>query len=357
MPIGMELKQAARSLARRPGFTVIAALTLALGSAANLAIFAVTNGILLRPLPYPESERIVNVMHHAPGIQLPELENSPGTFSLYQQYARSFSSIAGIQEGSRNLTGGLQPVRVQVAEVTPSWFDVMQVQPLRGRRFVEADADTLAPPVALLTYEGWQAQFGGREDVVGSLVQIDGESTEVIGILPRRAYTNPDMSVLLPSFVDPDGPMGTFGIVGIARLAPGVTLEAARAEVAQLQSRIPEQSNGEMTMEVLQRFGWSASLETLRERMTGNVRPALLVVLGTVAFLLLVACASVANLFLVRAESRQRESGLRLALGASRIRLAASFLSESMVLGIAGGVIGMGLAAFGVRALIAAAPP
>ena len=357
MSLVMDLKQAARALARRPAFAIVAALTLALGIAANVAIFAVINGVLLRPLPYPESEAIVSIQHHAPGLNLPDLENSPGTLALYRNHARSFSSIAAIRETSRNLTGGIQPVRVQAAEVSPSWFDVMQVQPLRGRRFVEADADTLAPAVAVLTYEGWQAQFGGRDDVLGSLIEIDGESTEVIGILPQRAYTKPDMSVLLPSFMDPDGPIGTFGIIGIARLAPGVTLDAARAEVTQLQSRIPEQSNGEMTREVLQSFGWSASLQTLRERITGDVRPALLVVLGTVAFLLLVACASVANLFLVRAESRQRESGLRLALGASRGRLAASFLSESMLLGIAGGVIGMILAAFGVRALIAAAPP
>lgn len=356
MSPGMELKQAARSLARRPGFTIVAALTLALGIAANVAIFAVIDGVLLRPLPYPESERIVNVMHHAPGLQLPDLENSPGTLALYRQHARSFSSIAGVQESSRNLTGGLQPVRVQVAEVSPSWFDVMQVQPLRGRRFVEADADTLAAPVAVLTHEGWQAHFGGREDVLGSLVEIDGTSTEIIGILPPRAYTNPDMAVILPLFIDPNGPIGRFGIIGVARLAPGVTLDAARTEVEQLQARIPEQSNGEMTAEVLERFGWSVSMQTLRERITGDIRPALLVVLGTVAFLLLVACASVANLFLVRAESRQRESGLRLALGASRARLAASFLSESMLLGLGGGVIGLVLAAFGVRALIAAAP-
>ncbi|HEU5208579.1 MAG TPA: ABC transporter permease [Longimicrobiales bacterium] len=352
----MELKQAARSLARRPGFTIVAALTLALGIAANVAIFAVINGVLLRPLPYPESERIVSVMHHAPGLQLPDLENSPGTLALYRQHARSFSSIAGVQESSRNLTGGLLPVRVQVAEVSPSWFDVMQVQPLRGRRFVEADADTLAAPVAVLTHEGWQAHFGGREGVLGSLVEIDGTSTEIIGILPPRAYTNPDMAAILPSFIDPNGPIGRFGIIGVARLAPGVTLDAARTEVEQLQARIPEQSNGEMTAEVLERFGWSVSMQTLRERITGDIRPALLVVLGTVAFLLLVACASVANLFLVRAESRQRESGLRLALGASRARLAASFLSESMLLGLGGGIVGLVLAAFGVRALIAAAP-
>lgn len=357
MHLGTDLRQAARSLARRPGFTIVAALTLALGIAANVAIFAVINGVLLRPLPYPESERIVNLRHHAPGLNLPDLENSPGTLRLYREHARSFSSIAGVQENSRNLTGGIEPVRVQVAEVSPSWFDVMQVQPLRGRRFVEADADTLAPPVALLTWEGWQAHFGGSESVLGSLVEMDGRSTEIIGILPPRAYTNPDMAVLLPAYIDPNGPVGRFGIIGIARLAPGVTLEAARTEVEQLQARLPEVSNGEMTDEVLRRFGWSASLQTLRERITGDVRPALLVVLGTVAFLLLVACASVANLFLVRAESRQRESGLRLALGASRGRLAASFLSESMLLGLAGGVVGMVIAAFGVRALIAAAPP
>ena len=157
MQLGTDLRQAARSLMRRPAFTIVAALTLALGIAANVAIFAVINGVLIRPLPYPESETIVSIQHHAPGLNLPDLENSPGTLAIYRRHARSFSSIAGVQENSRNLTGGVQPVRVQVAEVTPSWFDVMQVQPLRGRRFLDSDADTLAPPVAALTYEGWQA--------------------------------------------------------------------------------------------------------------------------------------------------------------------------------------------------------
>ncbi len=358
MRIGTELRQAARALARRPGFTVVAALTVALGIAANVAIFAVIHGVLIRPLPYPDSERIVVVRHHAPGLQLPELENSPGTLGLYREHARSFGSVAGVQESTRNLTGGSRPVRIEIAEVTPGWFDVMQVQPLRGRRLLDADADTLAPPVALLTHSGWQAHFGGREDVIGTLVELDGRSTEIVGVLPERGgYTDPDVAAVLPLFVEPNGPVGRFGIIGLARLAPAVSLEQARAEVADLQARIPELSGGEMTMEALQQFGWSTSVETLRERMVGDVRAALLVVLGTVAFLLLVACASVANLFLVRAESRQRESGIRLALGASRRRLAGAFLAESMLLGLAGGAVAVVLAAFAVRGLLAAAPP
>ena len=357
MPVPNEIRHAVRRLLRRPGFTAVAAITLALGIAANVAIFAVVNAVLLRPLPYPESERIVEIEHHAPGLDLPELENSPGTLNLYVGHARALAHVAGVQEGTRNLTGGLEPARIRVAEITPSWFDVMQVQPARGRRFVPADADTAAAPVAILAHTTWQTHFGGRPDVVGTMIELDGELTEIIGVMPAASRApDPEVGVLLPYWLDPNGPIGRFGISGLARLAPGVTLEAARAEITQLQQRLPELSNNELTADVLVQAGWRASVETLRDRMVGDIRTVLWIVLGTVGFLLLVACASVANLFLVRAESRQRESGLRLALGASRRSLAASFLSESMLLGLAGGVLGMLLAVTAVRGLVAAAP-
>src|SRR5690606_24619440 len=166
MPVPNEIRHAVRRLLRRPGFTAVAAITLALGIAANVAIFAVVNAVLLRPLPYPESERIVEIEHHAPGLDLPALENSPGTLNLYVGHARALAHVAGVQEGTRNLTGGLEPARIRVAEITPSWFDVMQVQPARGRRFVPADADTAAAPVAILAHTTWQTHFGGRPDVV-----------------------------------------------------------------------------------------------------------------------------------------------------------------------------------------------
>lgn len=357
MLFGNEIRQAARALARRPGFAAVAALTLALGIGSNAAIFAVVNAVLVRPLPYPQSERIVQIQHHAPGLQLPELENSPGTLTLYMEQARSFANVAAVQQGTRNLTGSVAPVRVQVAQVTPSFFDVMQIQPVSGRRFVAADADTTAAPVAILTHAGWQAHFGGRADVVGSLIDLDGERTEVIGVLPEwSVYPDQDVAALLPYWVDPNGPVGQFGTTGIARLAPGVTLDAARAEVSRLQTRLTELSDGELSPDFMKQAGWSATVETLRDRTVGDVRAALWIVLGTVGFLLLVACASVANLFLVRAESRQRESGLRLALGASRSRLAATFLTETLLLGLAGGALGMLFAITGVRALVAAAP-
>lgn len=355
MSIVSHTRHAARNLLRRPGFTLVAALTLALGIGANVAIFAVVNAILIRPLPYPESDRIVAIQHHAPGLNLPELENSPGTLKLYIDHARSFESIAAVQGGSRNLTGVEQPVRVSIGEVTPSYFDVMRLTPVRGRRFVAADAAPGAPPVAVLTHPTWQNQFGGRADIIGTLIQLNDVPTEIVGVLPEW-YPEPGVEVLLPYWLDPAGPIGTFGVDGLARLAAGVTLESARAEVTQLQHRLTELSNGELTTEFFTRAGWRVSLETLRDRLVGDVRTTLWIVLGTVGFLLLVACASVANLFLVRAESRQRESGVRLALGASRRSLAASFLSESMLLGLLGGLAGVLLAAAGVRALVAAGP-
>jgi len=351
-----DIRQSMRALLRRPGFTLAASLTLALGIGANVAIFAVVTAVLIRPLPYPESERIVVLRHHAPGLNLPQLENSPGKIRLYRAHARSFSSLAVVSGRERNLTGGDRPARVRVVEVTPEFFDVLRVQPVMGRRFLPGDAEPGAPRVAVLTHAGWSSQFGRAPDIIGRVVEFDGEPTEIVGVMPEGfAYPTEETLALLPMWVDPNGPFGTFGLSVVARLAPGVTLETAANEVAQLQARIPE-IDGEITADFLQRAGWNATVTELKEVVVGDVATTLWVVLSTVGFLLLVACASVANLFLVRAEARRKELAVRTALGATRTRLAAGFLSESLLLGLAGGVLGVLLAVMGVRALVAAGP-
>ncbi|MGH7468166.1 MAG: ABC transporter permease [Longimicrobiales bacterium] len=353
---GQELRLAARGMLKRPGFTLVTVLTLALGIGANTAIFAVVNAALIRPLPYPESERVVWLLHHAPGLNLPDMENSPGTFRLYRTYAKSFSSLASLQIGQRNLTGSGEPARVTVLEASPSLFDVLRLQPVLGRRLREDDAQPGAPAVALLTHRGWQTRFAGSRTVVGRTVQLDGATREIVGVLPK-AFTHPDpeTEVLIPMVRDPNAPFGAFGMGGMARLAPGVTLAQAQQEVSSIQSRIPE-LYPDVRPEFLKNAGWRASIQTMRDRLVSDAETALWVVLGTVGFLLLVACASVANLFLVRAESRHREVGVRIALGATRRRVAATFLSESLVVGLAGGVWGVLLAALGVRALVDAGP-
>lgn len=353
-----EFRIAARSLAQRPGFTLTVIATLALGIGATVAIFTVVNATLIRPLPFPDSERIVWIRHHAPAIQLPQLENSPGTLQLYEEHATSFSAIAAVREGQRNLAGGMEPVRIAVLQATPSLHDVLQVRPVLGRPFVDADADEGAAPVAILTHAAWQAHFGGAPDAVGRTVRLNDVTTEIVGVMPERfAYPNRETALLLPFRPDRREGFGSFGTGGMARLRPGVTLAAAQVEVSALQRRIPELFPDDVPQSFLDDVGWGATVATLRDTMVAGARNALWIVLGTVAFLLLVACASVANLFLVRAESRQREVGIRMALGAARARIAATYLYESVLVGIAGGLWGTVAALVAVRALVAAGPP
>lgn len=357
-----EMLISARSLAKRPGFTIVAIATLGLGIGATVAIFAVINAVVLRPLPYPESDRIVSINHHAPGLELDELRNSPVTIRLYREHARGLAPVAATNGGQRNLLGGDRAARVDVMNVSPEFFDVVRTEPRHGRRFLESDAAPGAAPVAILTHNGWQSQFGGAPDIIGHTVELDGVRTEIVGVMPKRFYyLDADAITLLPLHVDPNGEFGDFGTTAIARLAPGIGLDEARREAEALQTRLPELSPG-ITADFLEQSLWRASVTPLRDVMLSaggplgksrDVRAVLWVVFGTAAFVLLIACANVANLFLVRAEGRRREFAVRSALGASRARLAGSILSESVLLGAAGGLAGMALAAIGVRLLVA----
>ncbi|MGH7575895.1 MAG: ABC transporter permease, partial [Longimicrobiales bacterium] len=355
-----ELLISVRTLARRPGFTLVAIATLRLGIGATVAIFAVINAVLIRPLPYPEPDRIVLINHHAPGLEFNEMQSSGGTVRLYRDHARMLASIGVTTGGAANLLGGDRPTRVEVRNVSPEFFDVVRMEPLLGRRFLEADAEPGAPPVAILTHDGWQAHFGGVRDILGRTIELDGTPTEIVGVMPPEfsPIYSKDAIALRPFYVDPSA-FGSFGLTAIARLAPGVGLDDARREAEALQARLLELFP-DLPADFLEQAGWRVSLTPLRDAMLSagiplgghrDVRTMLWVVFGTVAFVLLIACANVANLFLVRTEGRRRELAVRSALGASHRRLAGSILSETVLLGAAGGAVGVVLATVGVRLL------
>jgi putative ABC transport system permease protein len=352
----LELSQAARSLAKRPGFTMVTVFTLALGIGANVAIFAIVNSVLVQPLPYPEPDEIVMIQHHAPGLDFENLDSSPGTQELYREQARSFAALATVEGAQRNLTGGREPARVSAIRTTPSLFDVLRVSVALGRPLLESDAVEGAAPVAVLTHPAWQTHFGGASDVLGRTIMLNDVATEVVGVMPREfRYRDAELALLLPLIIPGEPQFGSFGLHGIARLRPGIDLAAAETELKSLQPRMMER--WELPGTFVASTGWDVSLQTLRDRTVGDAAAMLWIVFGTVSFLLLVACASVANLFLVRAESRQREVGIRLALGATRTRVAATFLYESVLLGVAGGVWGLALGTIAVQVLVASGPP
>ncbi|HET7585033.1 MAG TPA: ABC transporter permease [Gemmatimonadaceae bacterium] len=352
-----EARLAARSLAKRPAFTFVAAATLALGIGANVAIFTVVDSVLIRPLPYPRSDELVTIQHHAPGINLPTVENSAGTIELYKRFGRAFQELGAYTVDAQNLTGDIVPVRVQVLHVTPSLLHVLGVRAALGRVFAADDSAAGAPPVAMLTYTAWQSNFGGSRDVVGRRVHLNGVSTEIVGILPEHFVfpQRPKVHLILPLSIDQKDGFGAFGTRVIARLAPGADVAAAQREATALQPRITELFP-DVTPDLLKRIGWSASVTSLRDAVVGDARTTLWVVMGAVGFLLLVACASVANLFLVRAEGRTRDVGVRLALGASARDIAAMHLSESLLLATVGGAWGLVVAYVAVHAIVAAGP-
>ena len=351
-----ELRLAARVLMKRPAYAAVAAFTLALGIGANVAIFTVVNAVLIRPLPYPDSDRIVEARHHAPGLNMRNLESSPGLIARYRETARTLTRTAGWDMRRLNLTGSGSPERVRAVAATPELFDVLATRPALGRPFFEADVQPDAAAVTILTHGLWQSRFGGDPGIVGRTVQLDGRAAEVVGVMPRGfAFPDPETRLLVPLPLDPTGGFGSFGMGSLARLAPGATVDAARREIEQLQQRIPEWFPG-ITRIVLDGFGWSVSLEPLRDRVVADVARTLWILFGTVGLVLLIAGANVANLFLVRAESRQREIAVRSALGASRARIARTFLAESLVLASAGGVAGLLIAAAAIRLVVAYGP-
>ena len=349
-----------RRLIATPGFTLVSLLTLAVGVAANIAIFTVVNAVLIRPLPLPESDRLVMLMHAAPGlIQLDELPISDALYVHYADESRTLESVAMIRGGPASFTGPENPERVPGARATASFFEVARTQPRIGRAFTADDERSGAPPVAILSDDVWRRRFGGDPNAVGRVVDLDGDRVELIGVMPAGFVmpSQPDAEVWRPLPVDRAAlQLGAFSAQGIGRMAAGDSLAQVQAELETLLSNLPEVFPGDGAAPFLVNAGLRPLVRPAREFVVGDIGSTLWILLGAAGFLLLIACANVANLFLVRSEARTGELAVRAALGETRLRLGGSVLLESALVGIAGGLLALPLAWAAIRLVIRFGP-
>ncbi len=358
--IKSQIRYLVRRLAQSPLFTVVSVVTLALGIGATSAIFSVVNGVLLKPLPFEEPERLVGVWHTAPGIGFDRLNQSPALHFTYQDEARVFDEIGMWDNTQETVTGVAEPERVSGMMVTYGTLPLLRARPVLGRLFSAEDDEPGRTETVLLGYSYWQRRFGATPDVIGQTVNIDGRPKEIIGVMPegfRFLRWNPD--VYMPfQFDRAELFIGNFSYQGIARLKDGVSLEQVNADLSRMLPLATETfpfPSG-LSMDMLEDAKFGSDVHPLIEDVVGDVGATLWVLLGTVGIVLLIACANVANLFLVRAEGRQRELALRTALGADRARVAKELLGESVALGLLGGIAGLGVAYAAIRLLVAIAP-
>jgi putative ABC transport system permease protein len=347
-----DARYGARLLRKNPGFTAVAVLTLALGIGANTAIFSIVNAVLLRSLPYPDSNQLV-LMFNVP-LQQPDALSSISyrDFTLCREQNRVFSEIAGNAFHDLTLTGADEPSIVNAAAVTPEIFPLLNAKPLAGRTLLPEDGKQGAAPVAVLNENLWRSHFGSNPTLIGQSITLDKRSFTVVGILPasfRYPDGAPRQDVWISVAQDPlFGPLisqpGVRLVVGIGRLKPGVSVTQAQAEMDTLGARFAKDFPA-------QDSGFTIRIEPYRQAVVGNVKSALLILLGAVGLLLLIACANIANLLLSRGTSRAREIAMRMALGAGRARIVRQLLTESALLGLLGGFAGVLLAASSVWSL------
>ena len=364
--LAREVRHALRALRQNPGFTAVALMTLALGIGANTAVFSVVNSVLLNPLRYPRPDELVALRQVAPGAAgLASFNDGlPLSASMYVTYSennRSFQTMGVWVQTTANVTGLAEPEQVRVIVVSDGVLPALRVPPAAGRWLSPADQVPGSPQRVMLSYGYWQRRFGGARSAIGRTLVANSQLREIVGVMPKGfRMVNAEFDLLAPFQFDRGRLiLAGFGLSGIARLKPGVTITQANADIANLLPIwMDSWTNGPGTGNGRHYANWriTPAIRPLKQDVVGGVSDGLWVVMSTIGLVMLIACANVANLLLVRAETRQQELALRSALGASRARVVGSLLVESVLLGLIGGVLGVGLATAGLRLLIAIGP-
>jgi putative ABC transport system permease protein len=358
--MAQEIRHAARRLVRAPAFTAAAVSTLALAIAANVAIFAVVERVVLNPLPFPDSDRVLKLEHRVPRVATQRFAALPqGLYLDYAERARTLAAVAAYQPGEMTLTGNGDPERVAIARVTRSLHGVLQVSPQIGRWFTADEDAPGGPPVAILSHGLWSRRFARDPTIVGRTIALNGVSMEVVGVMPPSfAFPDSRVGVWLPEPLIRAAGFGLFTHGAVARLRDRATIADARNDLDALIAGLPQTFPGSTLALSLARGSepMRSMAISLKEATVGDVARALWILMGSVGVVLLVACANVANLFLARSEVRRREVAVRQALGAGRAALVRFFLAESALLALAGAVLGVTLAWVAIRLLVSSAP-
>ena len=362
--LSMSVRHAWRSLRRTPAFTVTAILTLVIGIGATVAMFEIVNGVLLKPLPYGDSDRLVGAWHDLPPLTLHKAQQTSGTYFTYKKFARTIENIGVYQEGSVNGAGaaGGEPQRLVAGYISATLIPTLAVPPLMGRSFTDAEDLPNAPNVVVISETLWRTWFNADPNILARTMDVNGRPRQIVGVMPARfRFPTAATQIWLPLQLDPNASFsGGFNYTGIARLKPNVTIAEAERDFATVLPRVvdlfPNLAPGIPTTMLMQQAKPRPVLFSIREDVTGGIARTLWIVAAAAGLVLLVACANVANLILVRADGRQRELAVREALGAGRARVLAHFLTESAMLAGVAAAGGLAVAWLSVRALVAAGP-